>query len=208
MLTIDQLLFVLESSKKNPANKLGGDAVVHLVIPEMPYAPIIDAKLEADDSGAVVVLFVADEHLVVPTPHVVIDVEGGVVQNVTSDQPIKVLLLDQDNIEAGDTEPEWGYPVDYDYKRVSVLKDNPAAEIDNDPTEFKLVVDVARSEDYIELKRRIDATIGGKPEITEVEPMDGKVRLVYQFSFNGDCSDARKRLTDAKLPEVLEIDPT
>jgi hypothetical protein len=46
-------------------------------------------------------------------PRILIEVSGGVVQNVVSDFPVDVLLRDEDNIEAGDPfDPTDLYPLD------------------------------------------------------------------------------------------------
>lgn len=128
MLTIDEMIAKLTEAKNN--NKLGGNAVVHLCVPEQEYLPITDTKLELSDDGAVVLLFVDDKKLT-QVPNVIIDVEGGVVQDVSSDFPVNYLLLDQDNISEGDHNPDWNEATE-DYKRVSVLLADPTAEIDPD----------------------------------------------------------------------------
>ena len=68
---------------------------------------------------------------------VVIEVSGGCVQNITSDSQIEVLLLDYDNIEAGD-EPEVGYPVNYDIEHVNQLFDNLSSNKKLDTYELTL----------------------------------------------------------------------
>lgn len=63
-----------------------------------------------------------------PTAHVVIESSGGVIQDISSDLPIEVLVIDYDEIEEGNS-PEVGFPVSLDYKRVMALFDNPCCEL-------------------------------------------------------------------------------
>jgi len=76
------------------------------------------------------------------------------------------------------------------------------------------VVEVRDSDNPLAIKERVDAVVmkglkDTQQVIQGIEHYDGtRVRLVYQFGYNGDCSDARQRLTDAEMVEVVAIDPT
>lgn len=59
MLTIDEIIAKLTDAKNN--NKLGGDAVVHVCLPEVPYVPVEDGKLELSDDGALFLMMLPDE---------------------------------------------------------------------------------------------------------------------------------------------------
>jgi hypothetical protein len=93
VLTIDDLIQRLIDAKNDRKNKLRGNAVVHLCVPEIEYLPIIDTKMEPSQDGAVMLLIVQDGTLS-PTvvPSVVIDIGGGLVQGVSSDFPVKYLV--------------------------------------------------------------------------------------------------------------------
>jgi hypothetical protein len=204
MLTIDKLIERLTLAREN--SKLGGAAVVHVCLPEVPYVPVVEGLLETCGDGAVFLLTLPDDAVKINTPNVIIDVSGGNVQGVSSDFPVNYLLLDQDNIEGGDVDPDWCKATE-DYKRVVVLLDDPAAEIETDATEFRLTVDVVKGG-----KPAVDAIVKTVPvpslfRETKADLGDNRERLLYQFSYNFACFDARKRLQLAALPEVLAIDP-
>jgi hypothetical protein len=127
LMTIDKLIERLILARDN--NKLGGAAVVHVCLPEVPYVPVADGLLETSADGVVFLLTLPADAVKINTPNVVIDVDGGVVQGVSSDFPVNYLLLDQDSISEGDTDPDWCKATE-DYKRVAVLLDDPTAEID------------------------------------------------------------------------------
>lgn len=51
-----------------------------------------------------------------PPPHIVVHVLGGVVQDVASDEDgVKVCLIDEDNIKAGDKRPNLNRASSYDF---------------------------------------------------------------------------------------------
>jgi hypothetical protein len=149
VLTIDDLIQRLIDAKNDRKNKLRGNAVVHLCVPEIEYLPIIDTKMEPSQDGAVMLLMVQDGKLS-PTvvPNVIIDMSGGFVQGVSSDFPVKYLLLDHDSI-LDECNPEWCEARE-DYKRVSVLLDDPAAE-ENEGVELLVEIDGdnAKRADYL-----------------------------------------------------------
>lgn len=60
-------------------------------------------------------------------PRIVVELVGGVIQDISSDLPVKILVIDYDYVDVGRV-PEIGFPVSYDYKRVSLLFDDPLCE--------------------------------------------------------------------------------
>lgn len=204
-MTIDQLIDALEDCKKNPNNKLCGDAIVYLAIPNMPHAPINGVGMpqvaiteDADKLESLVSLFVA-EHLIAPTANVVIDAEY--VENVTSDQPINFLVLDG---EVG----EWQSPK-YDHKRIKALLKNPAFEYSE---RFQLIVDIKKGTKFeVDKIVKIEIFDPNSPipwcNVFSEYVMDGDVteKVLYTFFTSEDVVNARIRLSSANLPNVLNI---
>ena len=58
-------------------------------------------------------------------PKVVIEVKGGVIQEIRSDTAMDVLVVDYDNITQGDEPSEWDIPkemIDFDAERKAALE--------------------------------------------------------------------------------------
>ncbi len=200
MLTIDDLIQQLIDAKQDRNNKLRGNAVVHLCVPEQGYLPLIDTKMEPSADGAVMLVFVQDGTLA-PTvvPNVIIDVEGGVVTSVDSDFPVRYLLLDQDNISAGGCDPGWSKSEE-DYKRVSVLLDDPTAEIDKG---FELVVVRYNAIDHATYMARLKEVTGLEPvSVTNLGATDD---VLYEFADVTTANAVMGKIVAAKLEFVLSL---
>lgn len=58
-MTIDQLIRKLQTLREE--SNLKGEAVVHICIQEVPYVPLVDVKVENDESGGSVILLMPHE---------------------------------------------------------------------------------------------------------------------------------------------------
>jgi hypothetical protein len=61
MITIDEAIIMLARAKNEA--RLGGQTVLHVCIPEIPYVPVKDIRVENDPDGSVGLVIMEDEHL-------------------------------------------------------------------------------------------------------------------------------------------------
>lgn len=138
-------------------------------------------------------------------PHIVIDVGGGVVQQVVSDQPVKVLLLDWDNIEEGDTDPAWE-DVQSDYKRVLKLIDDPTEEIEKSGVGLTVVILYHALDHQLYLDKLKEITGADSIGVDHQGDTDD---VKYEF-FDDDAFETankmKQRIDAAKLPFVVGME--
>jgi hypothetical protein len=135
-----------------------------------------------------------------PVANIVIDMEGGCIQGISSDRPVNILILDSDETSEG-FKPTWGLEHGIEPERIKKLLADPCCEMESKV--YEIVVATHNKDDFDLYNQLVEIT--GKQAIEVVR--NGKGRdFTFEFDDHRKAQDALMKLSEANLPVVIIAD--